>query len=43
MDNGGTLTTKPISKQDKVDQTLGLGEAAYAKLGLPSRDNPSCP
>ncbi len=43
VDTGGTLTTKPISKQDKVDQTLGLGETAYAKLGLPSRDNPSCP
>lgn len=42
-DRDGTLVTVPIAKQDKVDQTLGLGEAAYRKLGLPSRDNPSCP
>ena len=42
-DDKGTLVTVPISKVDAVDQTLGLGEAAYRKLGLPSRDNPSCP
>ena len=42
-DDHGTLVTVPISKTDGVDQTLGLGEAAYKKLGLPSRDNPSCP
>ena len=41
--HNGELTTSPVQRFEAVDQFLGLGEAAYLKLGLPSRDNPSCP
>ena len=43
VDRGGTLTTNPVKRFEGVDQYLGLGKAAYSKLGAPSRDNPSCP
>ena len=42
-DAEGNLTTNPLERVDAVDQFLGLGEEAYAALGAPSRDNPSCP
>lgn len=42
-DENGNLTTEPLKRIESVDQFLGLGEDAYMKLGLPSRDNPSCP
>ncbi len=35
------LTTNPVQRIEAVDQFLGLGEAAYKQLGMPSRDNPS--
>jgi branched-chain amino acid transport system substrate-binding protein len=43
VEKNGDLTTSPVQKFEGVDQFLGLGEAAYLKLGLPTRDNPSCP
>ena len=43
VQRNGVLTTSPIKRFDGVDQFLGLGEAAYRKLGVSSRDNPSCP
>ena len=42
VERNGVLTTSPVTKVTNVDQYLGLGEATYAKLGLPSRNNPSC-
>lgn len=42
VSRNGNLTTSPVQRFENVDQFLGLGEAAYMKLGLPSRDNPSC-
>lgn len=42
VEQDGRLTTNPVKRFDSVDQFLGLGEAAYRKLGLPARDNPSC-
>lgn len=42
-DENGDLTTEPLERVENVDQFLGLGEEAYRELGLPSRDNPSCP
>ena len=38
----GTLSNKLIKVIENVDQTLGLGDEAFAKLGLPSRENPAC-
>ena len=43
VEKNGLLTTNPVKRFESVDQFLGLGEAAYMKVGLPSRDNPSCP
>ena len=38
----GTLSNKLVKVIENVDQQLGLGEEAFAKLGLPSRENPAC-
>lgn len=38
----GDLTNKMIKVIPDVRQTLGFDEAAFAKLGLPSRTNPEC-
>lgn len=38
-----TLKSTPLQRVDGVDQYLGLGKDAFTALGLPSRDNPSCP
>lgn len=43
VERNGVLTTSPVKRFPGVDQYLGLGSAAYAKLGAPSRDNPACP
>lgn len=43
VEKAGVLTTSPVKSVPNVDQFLGLSEAAFAKLGMPSRDNPSCP
>ncbi len=39
----GKFFNKVVKKVDKVDQTLNLGKADFDKMGLGSRDNPSCP
>ncbi len=41
VEKDGRLTTNPVQRIEAVDQFLGLGEAAYNQLGLPSRDSPS--
>src|SRR5262245_1484918 len=38
----GDLTNKMVKVIPEVRQTLGFDEAAFAKLGLPSRTNPEC-
>lgn len=38
----GTLTNKTMQVIGNVNQTLGIDEAAFAKIGLPSRENPTC-
>ncbi|MEQ8396110.1 ABC transporter substrate-binding protein [Thalassobaculum sp.] len=38
----GTLATKLVSIKQGVNQTLGIDEAAFAKIGLPSRETPAC-
>lgn len=38
----GNLGTKLVKKIDNVNQTLGLDEAEFRKLGLPSRDIVQC-
>ena len=38
----GELTNKMVKVIPEVRQTLGFDEAAFAKLGLPSRTNPEC-
>ncbi|NJM82133.1 MAG: ABC transporter substrate-binding protein [Tabrizicola sp.] len=38
----GTLATKMVSMVENVPQTLGLDPAAFAGIGLPSRDVPEC-
>ncbi len=38
----GTLATKLVSTKDNVNQTLGIDPAAFARIGLPSRDTPEC-
>ena len=43
VQKNGVLTTSPVQRFENVDQFLGLGEADYMKLGVPSRENPSCP
>ncbi|SFQ18718.1 ABC transporter substrate-binding protein [Tranquillimonas alkanivorans] len=39
----GDLRLEPLKRIENVDQFLTLGEPVYSQLGLPSRDNPSCP
>jgi branched-chain amino acid transport system substrate-binding protein len=39
----GKFFNKVVRKVDAVDQTLGLGKADFDKMGLGTRDNPSCP
>lgn len=39
----GKYFNKVVKKVEKVDQTLNLGKADFDKMGLGSRDNPSCP
>lgn len=43
VERDGNLTTSPVERFASVDQYLGLGKEAYAKVGAPSRDNPACP
>jgi len=38
----GTLLTKVVSVKENVNQTLGIDPATFAKIGLPSRENPTC-
>jgi len=39
----GHLYNKVIKVVDNVNQTLGIPEDEFMKLGAVSRDNPSCP
>ncbi len=39
----GTLYNKLIKVVPQVNQTLGIPEAEFLKLGKAGRDNPSCP
>ena len=39
----GTLYNKLIKTIPQVNQTLGIPEADFLKLGPVGRDNPSCP
>ena len=38
----GTLSNKLIKVIENVNQTMGIDEAAFAKIGLPSREVPEC-
>ena len=38
----GTLSNKLIKVIEGVNQTMGIDEEAFAKIGLPSRENPVC-
>ena len=38
----GTLATKLVSLKEGVNQTLGIDAAAFANIGLPSREAPEC-
>ncbi|MEP1443471.1 MAG: ABC transporter substrate-binding protein [Hyphomicrobiales bacterium] len=38
----GTLVNKTVKVIPGVNQTLGIDEAAFAKIGLPSRETPVC-
>jgi len=38
----GTLANRLVSIKEGVNQTLGIDKAAFAAIGLPSRDNPAC-
>lgn len=38
----GTLATQMVSKVDGVNQTMGIDPAAFAAIGLPSRETPEC-
>lgn len=38
----GTLSNKLVRVVENVNQTLGISEEAFAKIGLPSRENPVC-
>ncbi|WP_420404278.1 ABC transporter substrate-binding protein [Nisaea sp.] len=38
----GTLATKLVKIKENVNQTLGIDEAAFAKIGLPGRETPEC-
>jgi branched-chain amino acid transport system substrate-binding protein len=39
----GTLYNKLVQTVPNVNQTLGIPEDQYLKLGEFNRDNPSCP
>jgi len=39
----GTLLNKLVKVVPQVNQTLGIDEAEFKKLGVVGRDNPSCP
>jgi branched-chain amino acid transport system substrate-binding protein len=39
----GKLSNKVIKTISQVNQTMGLDEAEFLKLGVANRDNPSCP
>jgi branched-chain amino acid transport system substrate-binding protein len=39
----GNLMNKLVKTVSQVNQTLGIDEAEFMKLGAVSRDNPSCP
>lgn len=38
----GSLATEVVSVVENVNQTLGIDPAAFAQIGLPSRDTPVC-
>jgi len=38
----GSLTNKTVKVIPSVNQTLGIDEAAFAQIGLPSRESPAC-
>ena len=38
----GTLSNKLIKVIENVNQTMGIDKEAFAKIGLPSRENPEC-
>ncbi len=38
----GTLSNKLVKVIENVNQTMGIDEAAFAKIGAPSRDVPEC-
>ena len=38
----GTLSNKLIKVIEGVNQTMGIDKAAFADIGLPSRENPTC-
>ncbi|MEL7303152.1 MAG: ABC transporter substrate-binding protein [Pseudomonadota bacterium] len=38
----GNLGTKLVKIKENVNQTLGIDEAAFKKIGLPSRESPVC-
>ncbi|XYH98450.1 hypothetical protein ACMHYB_01410 [Sorangium sp. So ce1128] len=42
-EDDGTLFTRLLKVIPEVNQTLGVPEEEYLKLGSFSRDNPSCP
>jgi branched-chain amino acid transport system substrate-binding protein len=39
----GSFYNKVVSRVDKVDQRLNLSQAEFDKMGIGTRDNPSCP
>ena len=41
-DSNGNLVNKFISMDAAVPQNLGMDAAKFAKIGLPSRENPVC-
>jgi len=38
----GSLANQMVAKIDNVNQTLGIEGAAFASIGLPSRETPEC-
>lgn len=38
----GTLSNKLVKVVQNVNQTMGISDEAFAKIGLPSRENPVC-
>jgi len=39
----GSFYNKVVSRVEKVDQRLNLSQAEFDKMGIGTRDNPSCP